>query len=277
MANETMHVSDPDLLRAIDGEVEDREAALINEHLKACWKCRGRHAEMERTITHFVAAHASNAAEELPAIEGPRALLRARMAQLQSESPRASWLRWPRLAFSVQRPVFAALGLCVALMIGLMTYSGIREVRAASVPDASLTPGATRAVERGDICSAAPREDVHPVSATLARQVFEQYRIRNPQSGLYEMDYLITPALGGADDIRNLWPQPYASGEWNAHVKDALEDYLYIQVCGGKLNLREAQRDIAANWIAAYRKYFQTDRPLQIHRSFSIDPAWSAN
>ena len=26
----------------------------------------------------------------------------------------------------------------------------------------------------------------------------------------YEVDHLITPALGGTDDIRNLWPEPYA-------------------------------------------------------------------
>jgi len=42
----------------------------------------------------------------------------------------------------------------------------------------------------------------------------------------YEVDYLITPALGGADDIGNLWPQSYSATIWNARVKDALEDRL---------------------------------------------------
>jgi hypothetical protein len=45
-------------------------------------------------------------------------------------------------------------------------------------------------------------------------------------------------------------------------VKDALEDRLHSMVCEGKLDLRTAQRDIATDWIAAYKKYFHTDRPL---------------
>ena len=74
------------------------------------------------------------------------------------------------------------------------------------------------------------------------------------------MDYLITPALGGADDIRNLWPQAYSTA-WNAYVKDALEDRLRELVCTGQLDLPTAQHDISTDWIAAYRKYFHTDKP----------------
>ncbi len=32
----------------------------------------------------------------------------------------------------------------------------------------------------------------------------------------YELDYLITPELGGAPDARNLWPQRYDVPGWNA-------------------------------------------------------------
>jgi hypothetical protein len=35
-------------------------------------------------------------------------------------------------------------------------------------------------------------------------------------------------------------------------------------VCGGKLNLSTAQRDIATDWIAAYKNYFNTDKPLSL-------------
>lgn len=78
----------------------------------------------------------------------------------------------------------------------------------------------------------------------------------------YEIDYLITPELGGADDIRNLWPEPYADTEWNAHVKDQLENYLRDQVCEGRLNLSTAQRDISVDWVSAYKKYLHTESPL---------------
>jgi hypothetical protein len=73
---------------------------------------------------------------------------------------------------------------------------------------------------------------------------------------------LITPALGGADDIRNLWPHSYADTEWNAKVKDALEDKLRDLVCQGQVDLSMAQREIAGNWIEAYKKYFHTDHPV---------------
>jgi hypothetical protein len=93
--------------------------------------------------------------------------------------------------------------------------------------------------------------------------VFEEYGISGAPPRAYEVDYLITPALGGADDIRNLWPQSYSPAVWNARVKDALEDRLHDLVCDGRLDLATAQRDIASDWIAAYKKYFETDRPLQ--------------
>jgi hypothetical protein len=41
-----------------------------------------------------------------------------------------------------------------------------------------------------------------------------------------------------------------------------LEDHLRNLVCDGQLDLATAQREIATNWIEAYKKYFHTDRPL---------------
>jgi hypothetical protein len=78
----------------------------------------------------------------------------------------------------------------------------------------------------------------------------------------YEVDYLITPALGGADDVGNLWPQSYSATVWNARVKDALEDRLHELVCSGELDLPTAQREISRDWIEAYKKYFHTDKPI---------------
>jgi hypothetical protein len=82
----------------------------------------------------------------------------------------------------------------------------------------------------------------------------------------HEVDYLITPALGGGDDLRNLWPHSYSATIWNAAIRDARESHLRELVCGGNLDLAEAQREIAANWIVAYKKYFRTDVPLSEHR-----------
>jgi hypothetical protein len=62
--------------------------------------------------------------------------------------------------------------------------------------------------------------------------------------------------LGGANDIANLWPQPYG-GPWGAEAKDRLENRLHRLVCSGELDLAAAQHEIATDWIAAYRARMQ--------------------
>jgi len=99
------------------------------------------------------------------------------------------------------------------------------------------------------------------VSASVRKQVFAEYGISGADPTAYEVDYLVTPALGGSDDIHNLWPHSYAS-TWNAHVKDELEDRLRDMVCRGSIDLTVAQQEIAADWIAAYKKYFHTEIPV---------------
>src|SRR6185295_12654772 len=131
-----------------------------------------------------------------------------------------------------------------------------------------------RSVTRQDICDPGKTDDSQAVASSVARQVFEEYGIHNPAPRRYEVDYLITPALGGSTDIQNLWPQPYAEGTWNSHVKDALEDRLRALVCEGTLDLPTAQHEISADWIAAYKKYFRTREPLEIHAGFALDPPW---
>jgi hypothetical protein len=96
----------------------------------------------------------------------------------------------------------------------------------------------------------------------LRRRVFALYGMPGADPNAYEVDYLITPALGGADDIGNLWPQSYRATIWNARVKDALEDRLHDLVCRGDLDLPTAQHEISSDWIGAYKKYFHTDKPI---------------
>ena len=127
------------------------------------------------------------------------------------------------------------------------------------------------------VCTAPDHDEPGPVvSASLARQVFRRYGIRNPRPRSYEVDYLVPPALGGTADPSNLWPQPYSAGVWNSRVKDALEDRLRALVCEGKLDLATAQRDLASDWIAAYKKYFHTGAPLLDHVAFVKDRPWES-
>ena len=45
------------------------------------------------------------------------------------------------------------------------------------------------------------------------------------------------------------------TGNWNAHIKDKLENKLHDDVCAGQVDLKTAQRAIAGDWVAAYKKY----------------------
>lgn len=131
-----------------------------------------------------------------------------------------------------------------------------------ALPVASLTPGATWNVSLGELCAPGAREQ-RPIPGAVRAKVVRDYGMLDVPSDKYELDYLITPELGGAPDARNLWPQRYTAGVWNARVKDDLEQLLPRLVCNRQLDLQAAQRDIAVDWIAAYKKYFNTGAPVQ--------------
>jgi len=92
--------------------------------------------------------------------------------------------------------------------------------------------------------------------------VLRSYQMEQVSADLFELDALVTPELGGTTDPGNLWPQRYAAPVWNASVKDQLEELLPDLVCSQQLTLADAQREIATDWIAAYKKFFRTDVPL---------------
>ena len=62
---------------------------------------------------------------------------------------------------------------------------------------------------------------------------------------------------------------------WNSYVKDVLEGKLHNLVCAGKLDLKTAQREIASNWIEAYKKYVGESPPTSKVRETSTEPATS--
>jgi hypothetical protein len=264
MRSPDSHLSDQELLLAADGELSPAQAAEVAGHLSGCWTCRVRRQELEEAIGDFVRLYHGSMGPALPPSDGPRALLKAQLAQLAS-IPRPWWNRLtPVLAWrEVAAVVFVAAVIAVGYRYGMRVFTPRPAIPSVPVsfPEPSLTPGAVATVNREQICgSARPKNRNVPVS--LQRKVFEEYGIPGAEPGAYEVDYLITPALGGADDIRNLWPQSYSSAVWNARVKDALEDRLHDLVCQGTLDVAAAQHDISSDWIAAYQKYFNTDKPL---------------
>jgi hypothetical protein len=225
---------------------------------------------MDDAITDFGRAYRDHLNVQLPSASGPRALLKARLSELASRQPRMGWKQIFRLDRVLLRRVYLAGVVAVAVAVLLFWPSAPASL--AWSPNPQLTPGVTVPVTEADVCSSS-RPKSHTVLAALGKRVFEEYGIHDPEPRHYEMDYLIDPDLGGADDPRNLWPQPY-SVLWNANVKDALEERLRELVCTSQITLAQAQRDIAMDWVAAYKRYFHTDRPLAIHQSFRKDQPW---
>jgi len=261
MKTEDSHISDQQLLLGVEGELSAADAALVRSHLDACWKCRARSQEIQNAIADYARAYEREFEGKLPRAAGPRALLKAQLAQ-QAASNAARTLHW----FSLPGFVWALAGICCVLAVGYFLGRSQSPVYAAVVssPNSRLTPGAALLATRGAVCAQGNIKN-KAVPAALQKAVFEEYGLAGADPRAYEVDYLVTPALGGADDIHNLWPHSYSATVWNAQVKDALEDHLRDRVCEGSLDLSEAQREIATNWIVAYQKYFHTDQPLPEH------------
>jgi hypothetical protein len=277
MPSDDPHISDQELLLSADGELPTRRDTQVGAHLASCWNCRARMAEIEAAIIDFTRTHRQTLDPQLPPIDGPRALLRAQLAALAS-SPRASSWKWlPRFTL-VTRTAAIGFAFLMAALFGSMfvrhfTLRVTRLVIAAyergSVPDRRLTPGAVRSISITDACSMPHEEVIAEVPDSLRQEVLREYGITNAGADDYEIDYLIAPGLGGIADIHNLWPQPYKSHMWNAYVKDTLEEHLHQLVCTREVDLPTAQRDIATDWIAAYKKYFHTDKPLNFNASIA--------
>jgi anti-sigma factor RsiW len=115
MKNESFHASDEELLLFADGELSAHRADLVRAHLCACWDCRSQMVEVESTIADFMRVHRQTLDPQVPPIDGPRAQLRARLAELERTSHQ-NHRRSLRSAVSVRRLAYVcALTLLVVL------------------------------------------------------------------------------------------------------------------------------------------------------------------
>jgi hypothetical protein len=178
------------------------------------------------------------------------------------------------LAFGLQRltsggaPVPTAIASPAAESAGIVsTPSPSASGSRIGLPNSTLTPGAINPdATPGDlsttVCKPGWATSVRPPSTYTAAlklvQIVEYaYVDRNPSH--YQEDHLVPLEVGGAPrDTRNLWPEPNIAVLADGTVvgsaqKDALEDALHARVCDGGLALADAQRMIAADWVAAWQ------------------------
>lgn len=125
--------------------------------------------------------------------------------------------------------------------------------------DLTVTPGKTVDITMDKLCTTKWGKDARHVTTQMKDNVCLAYGFQPHCYGrdTNEIDHLISRELGGADDLSNIWPQPYNQHP-GAHEKDALENRLHKLVCSGSLDLKTAQTEIATDWYAAYLKYVST-------------------
>ena len=261
------HLSDEALLLMADGERSSRRFNRARQHLSGCLSCRARLAQIEQRLGDVSAVHCIEADRPLPSVAPARARLARRLSE---EAARSSDRVLP---FGVPMPgrpfLYRAAVLLVGLAGGFLLAPHSRPPTATHatgiflLPRADLTPGAAGAVALHDICAPDRQTQTQPIAPSVHHAVFARYGADYRRAADYELDYLITPELGGVADARNLWPQPFARTPWNAYVKDELERLFHRLVCEGKLDVATAQREIASDWISAYKRYFQTNVPLR--------------
>lgn len=159
----------------------------------------------------------------------------------------------------------------VALLLVLLAVALNADAQAthARLPNPKLTPGKTNPAETAKtLCAKSFHTlDVRSVNDADKTEVYRRYGLkvnegycsRRPHltkkgktvlEGC-EVDHLISLELGGANDLANLWPQPYAETP-GAHEKDVVENWLHSEVCARRITLSEAQKQIASNWYAVY-------------------------
>ena len=263
MMSENVHLSEHDLVLAADGELPARRKAEVTAHLETCWSCRERMLSLESTITDFVRARNRELNERVPSEAGPRALLRAQLAHAAQTPARPSFSGFKLPGFRLPAAPVGRLAVAGAAFAAVvLTILGIFQTTVNAEgpkPRFAITPGETHPITLEEVCLYERAETIsRDIPQDMQQRVFAAYGVKSPQKDQFEVDYLITPDLGGTESVRNLWPQPY-SVRWNARVKDKLEERLHELVCGHKLDLATAQRDIAVDWIAAYKKYVGED------------------
>ncbi|HEY5002653.1 MAG TPA: HNH endonuclease [Ktedonobacteraceae bacterium] len=121
-----------------------------------------------------------------------------------------------------------------------------------ALEDPACTPGdIIKTATKAKICVSGYAGSVRNVPTSEKNQVYAEYGILSHTTGQYEVDHHVSLELGGSNNIANLWPEA-ASPKPGFHEKDKVENYLHSQVCSGAISLKQAQIEIATNWLAVY-------------------------
>jgi hypothetical protein len=128
-----------------------------------------------------------------------------------------------------------------------------------TVPDNRLTPGALTSSDPAVVCHAGYSREHRLYGSdrsaydAMRKAVFAAYGVPWSERGERELDHRVPLALGGADAIANLWPEPLPPTPWNAVLKDQLEYRAVVAACyRHMITLSEAQAIFLGDWRIGY-------------------------
>jgi hypothetical protein len=146
------------------------------------------------------------------------------------------------------------------LLIGLLCATALfaqqahyRKHGTVLLNDLTVTPGEVRTTGKAAVCSEKTPQ-FRNTTEKMKNEVYAEYGVERDKGickGGCEVDHLVSLEIGGADTVKNLWPQP-SQPKPGFHEKDILENWLHKQVCAGKMDLAEAQAKIRTDWYAEY-------------------------
>lgn len=124
------------------------------------------------------------------------------------------------------------------------------------LPNPALTPGLAATTNVDEVCAKDYPKKARKVSEQTKSGVYYRYGVDQKEcvDGC-KIDHLIPLAIGGSNQVRNLWPHEYGA-QWSVYKKTRLEVRLRREVCAGQLDIIEAQECIATDWTKCYQKFF---------------------
>src|ERR1700730_1192230 len=150
----------------------------------------------------------------------------------------------------MKKSVFSAAVLLAALVLWPVNSAKTQEPTSAHyahngpalLPDPNATPGDAVTGDAQPVCVPGYARSERNVSGAVKKQVYALYGVhpstqtRNGKTVRVccEVDHLISLELGGSNELKNLWPEPYLPRP-GSRQKDALENWLHKQVCLGKM------------------------------------------
>jgi hypothetical protein len=173
---------------------------------------------------------------------------------------------WIKKLFSGNR--LAAGAVLVFIILGnpiealqVETRAHYRKHGSVLLNDLTVTPGKVRTTSTIEVCHGGSTSQYRHTTAKEKAQVYQWYGVAKKPGVCCEVDHLISLELGGADEVENLWPQPYLPAP-GAHEKDLVENWLHREVCAGHIPLAKAQALIRVDWYAIYI-YMNNQQPVE--------------